>query len=83
MYCMRGHIWIEIAFVGACFCAQAQWLNQSTPGAPRMPDGKVNMTGPVPRVNGKPDLSGIWQIQAEPGGPASLDWANPRLPGIL
>ena len=37
--------------------------------APRTPDGKVNMTGPVPRVNGKPDLSGIWQVEAEPRGP--------------
>ncbi len=27
------------------------------------------MTGPVPRVNGKPDLSGIWQAAAEPRGP--------------
>ena len=26
------------------------------------------MTGPVPRVNGKPDLSGIWQVEAEPRG---------------
>ena len=50
-------------------CAQAQWLNQPTPGAPRTPDGKVNMTGPAPRVNGKPDLSGIWQAEAEPRGP--------------
>jgi hypothetical protein len=38
-------------------------------GAPRTPDGKVNMTGPVRRVNGKPDLSGIWQVMAEPRGP--------------
>ncbi len=38
-------------------------------GAPRTPDGKVNLTGPVPRLNGKPDLSGIWQVQAEPRGP--------------
>jgi hypothetical protein len=35
--------------------AQAQWLNQPTPGAPRTPDGKVNMTGPAPHANGKPD----------------------------
>ena len=27
------------------------------------------MTGPVPRVNGKPDLSGVWQVEAEPRGP--------------
>jgi hypothetical protein len=40
-------------------------------GAPRTADGKVNMSGPAPRVNlnGKPDLSGIWQAAAEPRGP--------------
>ena len=27
---------------------------------PRKPDGKPNLTAPVPRLNGKPDLSGIW-----------------------
>jgi len=58
-----------MAFVGACLGAQAQWLNQPTPGAPRTPDGKVDMTGPVPRLNGKPDLSGIWQVEAEPRPP--------------
>ena len=41
-------------------------------GAPRTPDGKINMTGPVPRLNGKPDLSGIWQVQAEPRAPGGL-----------
>jgi hypothetical protein len=30
------------------------------------------MTGPAPRVNGKPDLSGIWQVEAEPRGPGGL-----------
>ena len=72
MLSMRGSIWIGIAFVGACSCAQAQWLNQPTPGAPRTPDGKVNMTGPVPRANGKPDLSGVWQVEAEPRAPGGL-----------
>jgi hypothetical protein len=41
-------------------------------GAPRTPDGKINMTGPVPLLNGKPDLSGIWQVQAEPRAPGGL-----------
>jgi len=58
-----------IAFAGACLSVQAQWLNQPTPGAPRTADGKVDMTGAVPRFNGKPDLSGIWQAAAEPRGP--------------
>jgi len=69
---MRRLIWIGIAFVGACLSAQAQWPNQPTPGAPRTPDGKVIMTGPVPRVNGKPDLSGIWQAIGEPRAPGAL-----------
>jgi hypothetical protein len=30
------------------------------------------MTGPVPRVNGKPDLSGIWQVEGEPRAPGGL-----------
>src|SRR3989454_5946307 len=69
---MRRLILLGTAFLGACLCAQAQWLNEPTPGAPRTPDGKVNMTGPVSRVNGKPDLSGIWQVEGEPRVPGGL-----------
>jgi hypothetical protein len=69
---MYRHIWIGIASLGVSLCAQAQWLNQPTPGAPRTPAGKVNMTGPVSRVNGKPDLSGVWQAQGEPRAPEGL-----------
>ena len=53
--------------------AQAQWVNQPTPGAPRTPDGKVNLAGPLPApLNGKPDLSGIWQAQGDPRAPGGL-----------
>jgi len=45
--------------------AQAQWLNYKTPGIPRLPDGKPNLSAPAPRtVDGKPDLSGFWRIDA-------------------
>jgi hypothetical protein len=38
-----------------------QWLNYPTPGIPRLPDGKPNLSAPAPRTpDGKPDLSGIW-----------------------
>jgi hypothetical protein len=39
----------------------AQWLNQPSPGTPRLPDGKPNLSAPVARTaDGHPDLSGIW-----------------------
>ena len=39
----------------------AQWLDYPTPGVPRTPDGKPNLTAPAPRTaDGKPDLSGMW-----------------------
>lgn len=40
----------------------AQWLKHPTPGIPRTPDGKPNLTAPAPRTpDGKIDLSGVWQ----------------------
>jgi hypothetical protein len=68
----RCAIWTVIACLGAGLSVRAQWLNQPMAGAPRTADGKINMTGPVPMVNGKPDLSGIWQVQAEPRAPGGL-----------
>jgi hypothetical protein len=39
----------------------AQWLNYRTPGIPRLPDGKPNLTAPAPRTaEGRPDLTGVW-----------------------
>jgi len=76
MSTMRGQsrfvLWTVIACLGASLSAGAQWLHQPMAGAPRTPDGKVNMTGPIRRLNGKPDLSGIWQVPGDPRAPGGL-----------
>jgi hypothetical protein len=44
--------------------ADAQWLNHPSPGIPRLPDGKPNLSAPAPRTaDGRPDLSGIWAAE--------------------
>jgi hypothetical protein len=73
---VRGRLLVALLTAVTCLAAglsaRAQWLNQPMAGAPRTPDGRIDMTGPVPRLNGKPDLSGIWQVQAEPRAPGGL-----------
>jgi hypothetical protein len=44
--------------------AQAQWLNYPTPGAPRLPNGKPNLSAAAPRLGSKPDLSGVWHLES-------------------
>ncbi len=69
---LRGLLWIVVVCLATGLTVGAQWLHQPIAGAPRTRDGKVNMTGPVPRLNGKPDLSGLWQVQGDPRAPGGL-----------
>jgi hypothetical protein len=72
--------------------ASAQWLTYPTPGIPRLPDGAPNLAAVAPRsADGKPDLSGIWALQAPcpsdgcrdyPGAPEFADFGA-RLAGGL
>lgn len=41
----------------------AQWQVYKDPRTPLTRDGKPNLTAPAPRLNGKPDLSGVWQVE--------------------
>src|SRR5215831_13067411 len=50
--------------------ATAQWLHYPSPGIPRTPDGKPNLSAPTPRSpDGKPDLYGIWASDNLTRGP--------------
>jgi hypothetical protein len=45
---------------------EAQSLNYRDPHIPRSSDGRPNLSAPAPRLNGKPDLSGVWQAERTP-----------------
>jgi hypothetical protein len=50
--------------------AAAQWLKYPTPNVPRRADGTPNLEAPAPRtLDGKPDLAGVWQLEAPPCPP--------------
>ena len=60
-----------------------QWLQYATPGIPRTPDGKPNLTAPTPRAaDGKPDLSGLWNMANSAGDLEGVEiqpWAQALL----
>jgi hypothetical protein len=63
---MRRSVILGFLFAGAISSASAQWLNYRDPKTPRTKDGKPNLSAPIPRTNGKPDLSGVWQTEPTP-----------------
>jgi hypothetical protein len=64
---MRTNLKIVLVLASVAVCGRAQWVNYPTPGIPRTPDGKPNLSAPAPRAaNGTPDLSGLWQVEPTP-----------------
>ena len=54
---LRDGVLLTATVVPLC----AQWIHYPTPGIPRLPDGKPNLSAPAPKTaDGKPDLSGTW-----------------------
>jgi len=55
-----------IVLAGVSTPLLAQWLNYPDSRTPRTREGKPNLSAPAPHVNGKPDLSGVWQADRTP-----------------
>ena len=68
--CVRGAYASRQKTLGLLFATtlvvQAQWLNYREPNIPRTKDGRPDLSAPAPRINGKPDLSGVWQAERTP-----------------
>src|SRR5512142_1506355 len=58
-----NHMTAAVAMtVLAAVAAPAQWLDYPTPGIPRTPDGKPNLSAPAPKTaDGRPILTGLWK----------------------
>jgi hypothetical protein len=71
-----------VVLTGLVAPAYAQWLH-ADPRAPRSRDGKTILTAPAPRLNGKPDLSGVWQAtRPKPDRTTSYTGAGKPDPGM-
>jgi len=64
---LRNRIaWLLAVLAAAPVYINAQWAVYRDPTVPRTRDGKPSLSAPAPRLNGKPDLSGIWQAESAP-----------------
>ena len=52
----------------AAIPASAQWLTLPTPGIPRTPEGRPDLSAPAPRTaGGRPELTGLWRARGVTG----------------
>jgi hypothetical protein len=57
---------LAMAIAAAAGFAAALWLTPRDPEIPGTADGQVDMAAPAPRLNGRPDLSGLWEAERTP-----------------
>jgi len=54
---------ITILVVATGLPLAAQWLSHSDSRTPRTNDGRTDLAAPAPHIEGKVDLSGVWQAE--------------------
>ena len=57
---------VAVLITAALGCVEAQLVNYRDPAIPRSRDGRPNLSAPMPRLSGRPDLSGLWQAERTP-----------------
>jgi hypothetical protein len=70
-----------IALLGLVLPTYAQWHHPDA-RTPRTRDGKAILTAPAPRLNGKPDFSGVWEA-ARPDDTRSYSGGTPSPAALL
>ncbi|MBV8730390.1 MAG: hypothetical protein JO336_11345 [Acidobacteriia bacterium] len=75
---MREILRVAAALLACAWLSDAQWFNQRDSTIPRTKDGKPNLSAPAPKLNGKPDLSGVWEVERTP----STEYARVLGPGF-
>jgi len=63
---MRTSVIVAVLVAAALASAGAQWVDHRDPSIPRTSDGKPNLSARAPRVNGRPDVSGVWEAERTP-----------------
>jgi hypothetical protein len=70
---------IGLLLAVAVTCVEGQWFDHRDSKTPRTADGRPNLSAPTPQLDGKPDLSGVWQAERTP----PEEFARVLGPGIL
>jgi hypothetical protein len=76
---MRTCAIVTVLVTVAVGWVEAQSLSYRDPKTPRGSDGRPNLSAAPPRVNGKPDFSGLWQAERTPAS----EFARVLGPGLI